>query len=115
LTYYFFIGAVHKRRPHSWGRRVCPVRTFCGQGLGGDSSNADVRTFWRKNLRILQIRKGGGRSIFRDFVRTSFMDGPIYKFILNGGMGVKRTAWKWIRSPPCVGRSPDLKHRKKKI
>jgi len=36
------------------GRSVEPVRTFCGQG--------------------------GRRSIFRDFVRTSFMDGSIPEF-----------------------------------
>jgi len=38
--------------PHGQrGRGIEPVRTFCGQG--------------------------GRESIFRDFVRTSFMDGPL--------------------------------------
>jgi len=61
------------------------------------SSDADVRTFWRKKLRIFQnlwcVRTDkGGRgietvrtffgqeergSIFRDFLRTSFMDGHL--------------------------------------
>jgi len=52
-----------------------------------DSSDADVRTFWSKKLWIFRnlwcIRRGvepvrtffgQGGSIFRDFVRTSFMD-----------------------------------------
>jgi len=29
----------------------CPVPKFCAQG-GGGSSNADVRTFWCKKLRL---------------------------------------------------------------
>jgi len=72
------LGAVHKRRPQSWGRGVCPVRTFYGQG---GSSNADVRTFLCKRPRIFwnlwcaRTDKGGRGSIFRDFVWTSFMDG----------------------------------------
>jgi len=51
------LGADHKERPHSGGRRrrfvQCPVRTFCGQA-GGGSSDTDVRTFWCKKLRIFQ-------------------------------------------------------------
>jgi len=64
---------------------------------GEGSSVADVRTFWCKKIRIFQNlwnvrmdkREGprgvesarsfsdkGGGSIFCDFVRTSFMDGP---------------------------------------
>jgi len=39
------------------GRRVEPRRTFCGQ-------------------------EGEGSSIFRDFVRTSFMDGPLFETTL---------------------------------
>jgi len=42
----------------------------------GDSSDADVRTFWCswifRNF-WCSYRQGG--SIFRDFARTSFMDG----------------------------------------
>jgi len=64
------------------------VRAFCGQG---DSSDADFRTFLCKTLWIFQnlqgqegrglshcghfADKGGGRSIFCDFLRTSFMVG----------------------------------------
>jgi len=49
------------------GEWVCPVRTLCGQG-GRGSSDADVRTSWRKKLRIFleiygvsaRTRGGGG-------------------------------------------------------
>jgi len=37
------------------GGGVCPVRTFCRQGGEGGSSDADVRTFWRKNLGFFEI------------------------------------------------------------
>jgi len=53
------------------------------------SSDADVRTFWWKNIgffeiygmsartrEVEQVRTRGEESIFREFVRTSFMDGP---------------------------------------
>jgi len=70
------------------------VQTLCGQGEF--FSVADVRTFWRQKLRIFRnlwcVRtakrewswasatfcgQGGVEgSIFRDFVRMSFMDGP---------------------------------------
>jgi len=43
------LGAAHKKTPAVRG--VCPVQTtFFGQG--GASSDADVRTFLRKKLRI---------------------------------------------------------------
>jgi len=63
------------------------VRTFFGQ-VGTGSSDADVLTFCRKNFGFFEIygmsvltrgaepvriREEG--SIFRDFVRTSYMDG----------------------------------------
>jgi len=47
------LGVVHKRCPQSGRREVCPMWTFFGQGRGG-SSDADVRTFWWKNLQIFQ-------------------------------------------------------------
>jgi len=31
-----------------------PVRTFFGQGGGKGSSDAVVRTFWRKNIQIFR-------------------------------------------------------------
>jgi len=81
------LGAVHKGRPQS-GRFV-----KCGQG---GSSDADVRTFWCKNAKFFEIygvsartrgeggsasadilRTRGRVSIFRDFVRTSFMNGAL--------------------------------------
>jgi len=53
-----------------------------GQEGKVDSSDADVRTFWRKNFEFFEIygvsaqtRRGRG-SVFRDFVQTFFMDGP---------------------------------------
>jgi len=68
----------------------CPMRIFSGQR---SSSNTDVRTFWYKKLPFFPnlwcVRKDrgvepvrtffgqGGWSIFRDFVGTSFMDGPL--------------------------------------
>jgi len=58
----------------------------------GGSSDADVRTFWYKKRRVFrnlwcvrtdkegeglsQCGQGGKGLIFRDFVRTSFMNGP---------------------------------------
>jgi len=53
----------------------------------GGSSDADVCSFWCKKLRIFHgerglsqygysADKGGGWSVFRDFVQTSFMDCP---------------------------------------
>jgi len=75
-------------------RGICPVRTFFGQGREG-SSDADVRTFWCKKLRIVRnlwcvgtdkgvepmwtfIEQGVRGSIFCDIVRKFFMDGPLY-------------------------------------
>jgi len=55
---FFEINGVSAR---TRGGRVEPVRTFYGEG-GGEVASADKR---------------GGGTIFRDFVRTSFMDGPL--------------------------------------
>jgi len=49
------------------GEGVCPVRTFCGQG--GDSSGAEFRTFWCKDIGFFEIygvsaRTGGDFSRF---------------------------------------------------
>jgi len=43
----------------------------CGQGVFPD---ADVHTFWSKNFGFYE-RVGG--SIFRNFMRMYFMDGPL--------------------------------------
>jgi len=71
------------------------VRTFFGKGERS-SSDVDVRTFWCENYRVFRTLwcartdkggkglsqcghfadKGVRESIFCDFVRTSFMDGP---------------------------------------
>jgi len=75
------LGAVHKRRPQEFVQ--------CGQGGGGISSDADVRTFGAKNFGFFKINVvrtgkrfepmqtyfGQGGSIFFDFVRTFFIDG----------------------------------------
>jgi len=38
------------------GEGVYPVQTFCGQGVGElVTSDADVRTFWCKNVAIFEI------------------------------------------------------------
>jgi len=85
------LGAVHKGRPHS-GEGVCPVQTRGGSFF----SDLDVRTFWCKNIGFFEIYgkgegvesvrtfcgKGGRGSIFRHFVRTSFMD---VTFLKEGG------------------------------
>jgi len=73
----FHVGPVHKRRPQLGEEGFVQ----CGHGGRGDSSDADVRTFCRKKLRIFRnlwcVRTDRGEgSIFRDFVRTSFTDGP---------------------------------------
>jgi len=67
------LRAVH--RPQSGGFIKC--------GQGG-YSDADVRNFWHKKHRVFEIygvfartRRRG--SIFRNFVRTSFIDGPFEK------------------------------------
>jgi len=78
-----WLRAVHKRRPQSG--EVCPVWTFCGRGVFLDAA---VLTFWGKNFWMFKIygvsaltRRGSSQcvqgvrgSIFRDFVRTFFMD-----------------------------------------
>jgi len=88
------LETVHKTRPQSRGRGFDQSGHFSDKGAGG-SSDADVRTFWRKKTSdfstftacphgqagrsglasadILRAREEG--SIFRDFVRTSFMGG----------------------------------------
>jgi len=60
---------------------VCLVRTFCGQG---GSSDADVRTFWRKNLRIfrnlwcVRTDKGGGGQFFVILCGRLLMTVPMF-------------------------------------
>jgi len=50
--FYFWLGAVHTRRPQSGG--VCPVRAFFGQEGRGASSDVDVCTFCSKKLWIVR-------------------------------------------------------------
>jgi len=69
------------------GGSLCSADILRTRGKGS-SLDADVRTFWCKNLEYFEIygvsartrgvsaEKEEGGSIFRDFVRTSFMDGP---------------------------------------
>jgi len=77
-------GPVHKRRPQSGEGCL----SSADKGEWG-SSDANVHTFWRKKLWIFEIYGVSARtrgvepvrtfceqSVFRDFVRTSFMDGP---------------------------------------
>jgi len=65
------LGAAHERRPQR-KRVVLQMRTFA--------------LFGAKNFGFFEIygvsaRTRGKGSIFRDFVRTSFMDGPLYERI----------------------------------
>jgi len=75
----------------SQGGRFVQCRHFADKR---DSSDTNVRIFWYKkygffeiygvpartkgveSVRTFFVGKGEGDSIFRDFVRTSFMDGP---------------------------------------
>jgi len=56
---------------------VCPVRTFCG----GFLRYGRLHFLVEKNFKIYGVsaRTSGEGSIFRDFVRTAFMDGPYIK------------------------------------
>jgi len=85
-----------KRHPHTAGvvtKDTTTERTFFLDKGARVSSNADVRTFWSKKIRICfkiygmsartrgkegwastDILRTKKESIFRDFVRTSFMD-----------------------------------------
>jgi len=68
-------GAVHKRRPQSGGRGVCPVRTRgegffrCGRPHFLVQKTLDFSKF-------MVCPHGQGEVNFCDFVQTSFMDGP---------------------------------------
>jgi len=99
LFLFFTLGAVHKRRPQSGGKGDLSIVDILRTRGEGVFSKADVRTFWRKNLRIfwnlwcVHTDKGEGGwtstdilrirgTIFRDFVRTFFMDGPLLFCVL---------------------------------
>jgi len=88
---YTYFGTAYKRRPQSWG--VCPMRTFCRQG----GRRVQIRTsaLFGANyfgfLKFMMCPYGQGGwvsaykerkgSIFLDFVRTSFIDGPFSKLV----------------------------------
>jgi len=80
---------------HSQGEGVCPVRTFLDKGGKGLFQMWSSALFGEKtsdSLKFMaclhrhgergfnQCGQEGKRSIFRDFVRTSFMDGPLWNF-----------------------------------
>jgi len=60
---------------------ACPVRTFCGQE---DSSDADVRNFWFKNLRnfwnlwCVRTDKGEGNEPVRLQSSMRFSNNELY-------------------------------------
>jgi len=65
----FDLGAVHKRRPESWGEGAGSVRTFFGQG--GEGASSDAALFGEKTSDFLKFRtdegglsKGVGRGKF---------------------------------------------------
>jgi len=66
------LGTVHKRRPQSGGFVQCGH--FSDKGEGG-SSDAGLRTFWRKKIRnfrnlwCVRIDKWGKRLISSDILR----------------------------------------------
>jgi len=49
----FILGVVHKIRPQSRGKVFIQSRHFADKGRRG-SSDADVRTFWCKELRVFR-------------------------------------------------------------
>jgi len=78
----FTLGAVHKRRSQSEGKGGCPVRRFFGQRGRGLLQMRTSALFGAKNFGFFEFY-GQGKSIFRDFVRTSFMDGPLEQYKIN--------------------------------
>jgi len=73
------LGDVHKRRLRS-GEGVCPVRTFFGHGVRGILQIRTFALFSAKNFGFFEIYSVSAHTrgvIFRDFARTSFMDGPL--------------------------------------
>jgi len=83
------LGTAHKRRDAVRG-----MAGFVQCGYFSDkevSSDADVRNFWRKKTNFSKFmvcpHGQGGRGVnFCDFVRTSFMNGPLYK---KNGFGMR--------------------------
>jgi len=76
------LETVHKRRPQSRGRGLCPVRTFFGQG-GGSASDVVVRTFWCKNLGFFEIYGVSART-------RGQVDKPVLTFRGQGGVNFLR-------------------------
>jgi len=94
-----WLGVVHKGRPHSGGEGYVQCRHLADKGGGGVLQIRTSALFDVKNFRFFKIygvpARTRGRevetvrtffelgvergSIFRDFVRTSFMDGPLGK------------------------------------
>jgi len=87
------LGTVHKRPPQNRG--VCPVRTFKGV-----LQMRMFALFGTKNFGLFEIYgvsaqsrgvepvqtfcgQGERGSIFRDFVRVSFTDGPLFIFCFS--------------------------------
>jgi len=60
----------------------------CASALFGEIYGVPAWTKEVESLRTFCVQEGGG-SIFRDIVRTSFMDGPLYK-IARDGASTKR-------------------------
>jgi len=67
------------------GQRICPVRTFFGQG---GSSDADVRTLWFQKLRIFW-------KIYGVSTRTRGEFEPVRTNFLTRGRGVRASADKF--------------------
>jgi len=97
MTTNMILGAVHKTRPQFGGVQCGHFAHNGGRGV----LDADVRTFWCKNFGFFELygvsaqtRRGGfepartlcgqgGCSIFRDCVRTPFMNGPLPSFAVK--------------------------------
>jgi len=84
-----FTTSIHKKHPQSGGVVQYPVRTrgyfeiygVRTENLGGGWASADV------------FRTRGKGSIFRDFVRTSFMDGPLTESRSSTKALTRKTFW----------------------
>jgi len=60
----------------------CPVWTLCRQGGSSDAEYGPLHCLVQKTpewfWNVWRVRMEKGRSILRDFVRTSFMDCPLF-------------------------------------
>jgi len=100
------LGAIHKRRPQS------EFFVHCGQGGFFRCGYTHFLEQKLQNLWFVRTVKGGregwasadifrtrgeGASVFRDFVRTAFMDGSLHKIIFHNNTWKKKKKIKSTR------------------